>query len=82
MADQVLIRIIQATKVGGTCRSCRAGITWAKTFPSERAFPLHGNPTPVALQQDPVHGVIEVIAASDSHWAHCPDAPIWKRRPQ
>lgn len=75
-----MFRIIASTRQAGTCRSCRAHITWCRTYPNNKAMPLHGDPVALKTEQSDAHGLIEYVASADSHWAHCPDAPTWGRR--
>lgn len=75
-----MFRIIASTRQRGTCRSCSAPITWCKTFPNQKAMPLHGDPVALKTAHDNDHGTIEFIASSDSHFAQCPDAPKWSKR--
>lgn len=78
MTEQ-LIRILGSTRQPGRCRSCGAGITWAKTYPRLRAMPLHGSP--IALSTENVDGdAIETINSSDTHFARCPEAKKWSRK--
>jgi hypothetical protein len=78
MSDR-LIAVIAKTRGPGRCRSCQAPITWYRTHPGDKAMPF--NADPVALKTERVDGeLIEHMSAADSHWASCPDAPVWKRR--
>lgn len=76
MNDPVF-RIIASTRKAGTCRSCNAPITWCKTFPNQRAMPLHGNPAPAQVEENPAHGTIHVIRSADSHFSQCPQSSKW-----
>jgi hypothetical protein len=75
-----LFRIIASTRQRGTCRSCSAPITWCKTFPNDKAMPLHGDPVALKTEHDTARGLIEFIAASDSHFAQCPQSAKWSKR--
>lgn len=73
------IRILGSTRQPGVCRSCRASITWAKTYPGLKAMPLHGDPP--ALSTDNIDGdQIETILSTDTHFARCPHAQRWSKR--
>jgi len=76
-----MFRVIASTRRSGVCRSCGAGITWVRTYPNDKAMPLHGDPVALKTDHDAQHGLIEYIASADSHWKHCPDAQKWSRRP-
>lgn len=75
-----MFRIIASTRQKGTCRSCSAAITWAKTFPNQKAMPLTGSPVALKTEHDNVHGLIEHIASSDSHFASCPQSSRWSKK--
>lgn len=77
-----MFRIIASTRRPGVCRSptCAAAITWCRTFPNQKAMPLHGDPVALKTEHDNDHGTIEYIASADSHWAHCVDAPKFGSR--
>lgn len=73
------IRILGSTRQLGICRSCRASITWAKTWPNLKAMPLHGNP--ISLSTENVDGdEIQTINSADTHFAQCPQARKWSKR--
>jgi hypothetical protein len=75
-----MFRIIASTRQPGTCRSCGAAITWVRTFPNEKAMPLTGDPMALKTENDLIHGLIEFIDSSDSHFASCPQSSRWSKR--
>lgn len=76
-----MFRIIASTRQPGECRSCQAPITWVKTFPKEKAMPLERDAVALKTEHDNTHGTIEHVASADSHWAHCPHAKTWSKKP-
>lgn len=75
-----MFRIIAASRKPGECRSCHAAITWALTFPNQKAMPLTGVPVALKTEHDNDHGTIEFVASADSHFASCPQGPKWSKK--
>lgn len=75
-----MFRIIASTRQPGECRSCRAPITWVKTFPNQKAMPLERDAVALKTEHDAQHGTIDFVASADSHFARCPQAPKWSKR--
>lgn len=81
MKAEPMFRIIASTRSGlQDCRSCGAPITFARTYPGDKAMPLNGEPIALKTDTDLLHGLIEYIASSDSHFATCPQSSRWSKK--
>lgn len=60
----------------GECRSCRAQVIWATTYPNNKSVPIDvGHKiTPTELIN------ISHVDTSASHFSTCPDAKRWNKR--
>ena len=78
-----------AETAASECRSCHAPIVWARTA-SGKTMPVDAVETPdgnlvLTLGADGYH--VEVVGATDDrprhrpHFATCPDADSWRKRP-
>lgn len=79
MAD-TLIRLYEDTRMPGACRSCQAPLDWYRTL-TDKAMPMNRGAVPRKSENDQdTKRVVAFFAASDSHWATCPDAAKFGRK--
>jgi hypothetical protein len=76
--------------VSTSCRSCQAPVRWVRTE-GGRAMPLDPEPVDagnVVIVREGPPPVVRYVAADEepgprftSHFATCPDAPSWRKKP-
>lgn len=71
---EILLRLYEDPKRGGTCTGCGAAIEWYETLKG-KMMPMNAGAVPRKSEKDPDTGrVIAFFAAEDSHWATCPQS--------
>jgi hypothetical protein len=75
-----LIRLFEDSKAPGVCRGCEAPVEWYETVRSRR-MPMNAGAVPRRSENHSGTGrVVAFFAASDAHWAICPQQELFKRR--
>jgi hypothetical protein len=79
MAD-TLIRLYEGSGRRAQCRGCNADIVWFDTL-SGKKMPMNAAAQSKKSELDPVRRrVVLFFAASDAHWATCPEKAQFSRR--
>lgn len=77
-----LVAIVHDSKGRGTCRSCKAPITWARTIRG-KAIPFDGDIVVVRTEGSPLTGSVVEYVDTDvtpTHFQTCPQASDWRKR--
>lgn len=69
------------SKGRASCRGCGAAITWAELVSSGKRMCFTGDPVALRTEHGEDRRLIEHLAFEENHWATCPNAPQFKRRP-
>lgn len=77
---ETLIRVFEDGAKPGRCRSCSAQLMWHETL-TGKTMPMNADAVPRKSYRDAAtHRVVVYFAASDSHFATCPDVATYSRK--
>lgn len=80
MPAETLIRLYEDSKARAQCRGCGTDIEFYETL-TGRKMPMNAGAVQRKSENDPdTWRVIAYYAASDSHWASCPESGQFGRK--
>jgi len=74
----LLLRLYEDSKRGGTCTACGAALDWYETLKGNN-MPMNAGAVPRKSETHPETGrVVVFFAADDTHWTTCPQRDLFR----